>query len=248
MTTINTVDDFLQALDDNPAWRDAVRARLLGEDLLELPAKFNDFAERQQQTNERLEASIQRMDGTLEELRRMNANSEARIDRMDNTLEDLRRMNANAEARMNRMESDIGSVKGWFVLARLKDFVVDFIEVMNCELAHVLDVNELALMSKRIADATPDELRSFRRADMVMLAGDRAANGSPVYLAVEASYTGSKNDTDRAERNARFLTELTGIRAIPVIASVRNTREVAELIEGGNVRWYEIEERYIQAE
>ena len=241
MTTINTVDDFLQALDDNPAWRDAVRARLLGEDLLELPAKFNDFAERQQQTNERLE-------GTLEELRRMNANSEARMDRMDNTLEDLRRMNANAEARMNRMESDIGSVKGWFVLARLKDFMVDFIEVMNCELAHVLDVNELALMSKRIADATPDELRSFRRADMVMLAGDRAANGSPVYLAVEASYTGSKNDTDRAERNARFLTELTGIRAIPVIASVRNTREVAELIESGNVRWYEIEERYIQAE
>ena len=220
MTTINTVDDFLQALDDNPAWRDAVRARLLGEDLLELPAKFNDFAERQQQTNERLER----------------------------TLEDLRRMNANVEARMNRMESDIGSVKGWFVLARLKDFVVDFSEVMNCELAHVLDVNELALMSKRIADATPDELRSFRRADKVMLAGDRAANGSPVYLAVEASYTGSKNDTDRAERNARFLTDVTGIRAIPVIASVRNTREVAELIEGGNVRWYEIEERYIQAE
>ena len=227
MTTINTLDDFLQALDDNPAWRDAVRARLLGKDLLELPSQFNAFAERQQETNERLEASIQRMDGTLEELRRMNAN---------------------AEARMNRMESDIGSVKGWFVRARLKDFVVDFIEVMNCELAHVLDVNELALMSKRIADTTPDELRSFRRADMVMLAGDRAANGSPVYLAVEASYTGSRNDTDRAERNARFLADVTGTRAIPVIASVQNAREVAEIIESGNVRWYEIEERYIQAE
>ena len=220
MTTINTLDDSLQALDDNPAWRDAVRARLLGEDLLQLPAQFNTFAERQQETNERLEG----------------------------TLEELRRMNANAEARMNRMESDIGSVKGWFVLARLKDFMVDFIEVMNCELAHVLDVNELALMSKRIADATPDELRSFRRADMVMLAGDRAANGSPVYLAVEASYTASENDTDRAERNAKFLADVTGIRAIPVIASVRNTREVVDLIESGNVRWYEIEERYIQAE
>lgn len=190
MTTINTLDDFLQAFDDNPAWRDAVRARILGEDLLQLPAQFNAFAERQQETNERLER-------TLEELRRMNANAEARIDRMDGTLEELRRMNANAEARMNRMESDIGSVKGWFVLARLKDFVVDFIEVMNCELAHVLDVNELALMSKRIADATPDELRNFRRADMVMLAGDRATNGSPVYLAVDASYTGSYRQQER---------------------------------------------------
>ena len=133
-------------------------------------------------------------------------------------------MNANAEARMSRMESDIGSVKRWFVLARLKDFVVDFIEVMNCELAHRLDANELSLMSKQVADATPDELRSFRQAGMFMLAGDRATNGSPVYLAVEASYTGSKNDTGRAGRNARFLTDVTGIRAIPVIASARNTR------------------------
>ncbi len=28
MTTINTVDDFLKALDDNPSWREAVRARI----------------------------------------------------------------------------------------------------------------------------------------------------------------------------------------------------------------------------
>ena len=33
MTTINTLDDFLQALDDNPTWRDAVRARILDEEL-----------------------------------------------------------------------------------------------------------------------------------------------------------------------------------------------------------------------
>ena len=219
MTTINTLDDFLQALDDNPAWRDAVRARLLGKDLLELPAKFNDFAERQQQTNERLEG----------------------------TLEELRRMNANAEARMNRMESDMSAVKGGHIRARLDNLSYDLTERMHLELAHVLDRSEIVLVSRRIPDVAPEELNSFRQADMVILAADRAG-GPPLYLAIEASWTGSRYDTDRAQRNARLLTVATGLPAVPVIASVRNTHEVDGLIESGAVRWYRIEERDVQAE
>ncbi len=233
MATINSLEDFLQALDDNPAWREAVRVRILGEELLQLPARFNSFYERQEAFNERQEASNERM--------------EASIESINGTLEELRRMNANAEARMNRMESDISAVKGGHVRARLKDLSFDLIEGMNLELAHILERSELTLMSRRIPDATPDEIASFRRADMVILAGDRSTN-NPVYLAIEASWTGDINDTDRAERNARFLSAATGIAAIPVIASIRNTREVTSLIESGAVRWYWIEERDVQAE
>jgi hypothetical protein len=274
MATINSLEDFLQALDDNPAWREAVRVRILGEELLQLPARFNAFYERQEAFNERMEASIERLEAS-------NERTEASIERLDRygrkpptsawkrplsawkrpsiesinrsiesingTLEELRRMNANAEARMNRMESDISAVKGGHVRARLKDLSFDLIEGMNLELAHILERSELTLMSRRIPDATPDEIASFRRADMVILAGDRSTN-NPVYLAIEASWTGDINDTDRAERNARFLSAATGIAAIPVIASVRNTREVTSLIESGAVRWYWIEERDVQAE
>ena len=255
MTTINTADDFLRALDANPAWRESVRARIMGEELLQLPAKFDAFAERQQATNERIDAFIEeqrqineRFDRFIEEQRQINERLDRSIEGIEGTLAELRRMNANAEARMNRMESDMGAVKGGHVRARLKEFVLDFTEVMNCEFPHILDRNELMLMCKRVTGATPAELLSFRRADMILLAGDRSANGEPVYLAAEASWTESQNDTDRARRNARFLTEATGIRAIPVIASVRNTREVTDLIESGHVRWYEVEERDIQAD
>ena len=41
MTTINSQEDFLRALVENPQWKEAVRAQLLGEDLLQLPAKFD---------------------------------------------------------------------------------------------------------------------------------------------------------------------------------------------------------------
>ena len=45
MTTINTEQDFLRALSDNPGWRDAVRAQLLGENLIQMPSKFDVFVE-----------------------------------------------------------------------------------------------------------------------------------------------------------------------------------------------------------
>ena len=43
MTTINSQEDFLRALEENPQWKAAVRALILGEELLQLPARFNAF-------------------------------------------------------------------------------------------------------------------------------------------------------------------------------------------------------------
>ena len=45
MTSINSLDDFLNAMDNNPAWREAVRARILGEELMQLPLRFDRLAE-----------------------------------------------------------------------------------------------------------------------------------------------------------------------------------------------------------
>ena len=46
MTTINSQEDFLRALTDNPQWKAAVRAQILGEELLQLPVRFDAFVER----------------------------------------------------------------------------------------------------------------------------------------------------------------------------------------------------------
>ena len=46
MTTINSQEEFLQALRDNPAWREAVRAELLGEEIPQLPTRFQALLER----------------------------------------------------------------------------------------------------------------------------------------------------------------------------------------------------------
>ena len=93
MTTINNQDDFLEALRNNPQWRDAVRAQILGEELMQLPLKFDAFVEEQKAHNQKLDAFV-------EEQKAINTNSEARFNRID--------------ARFDRMESDLGTIKGDF--------------------------------------------------------------------------------------------------------------------------------------
>ena len=62
MTTINTIEDLLQVLDEHPHWLEALRARLLTRELIELPEKFAAFVET---TNQRFDKVEHRL-GTLE--------------------------------------------------------------------------------------------------------------------------------------------------------------------------------------
>ncbi len=44
MTTINTVEDLIRALDENPQWLEILRARILTKEVLELPQRLAEFA------------------------------------------------------------------------------------------------------------------------------------------------------------------------------------------------------------
>ena len=147
---------------------------------------------------------------------------------------------------MDRQEYDTSTLKGWYassVASRSAETLP-----LDLGLEYVRTLSE-ADLDRMVRAARPDlplnEVRSFRRADLVVEARDES---EIVYIVLEASYTADLRDSDRAQRNARMLTEFTGHRAIPVIASVRNVNEVSALVETGVVHWYEIEERYLARE
>ena len=58
MTTINTIEDLIRILDDNPEWLEALRARLLTRELLEMPNTLAQFMESTNQRFERVESDI----------------------------------------------------------------------------------------------------------------------------------------------------------------------------------------------
>ena len=98
MTTINTIEDLHKILTENAHWREAIRAALLGDDLLQLPAKFDRFAEQQQAANARFEAFIQNQEAA-------NARVEAFIARVEAFIAEQRAINARFEAFIENQEA-----------------------------------------------------------------------------------------------------------------------------------------------
>ena len=217
MTTINNQDDFLEALRNNPQWRDAVRAQILGDDLMELPAKFDAFVEQQTAQNQKFDAFVEEQGTT-------HANLDARLDRID--------------TRLDRMEGDTGTLKGDFARTRTVQDARNIAYNMGLELVRTLSSDELREMA---GNALPRDVgRSFRNADLVIEATDGADTR---YIAMEVSFTADLRDCNRAIRNAGIIESFTGKPTQADVASVRNDREAAEAVEPGAVYWHPVEDR-----
>ena len=52
MTTINTIEDLARLLREQPTWAEALRALILSDELLDLPARLDKFIEEQRQFND----------------------------------------------------------------------------------------------------------------------------------------------------------------------------------------------------
>ncbi len=226
MTTINSQEDFLRALSENPEWRAAVRAQILGEELLQLPAKFNTF--------------VERMDGFIDEQKQSNAEM-----RLFNAGQ--RELNERHIDRLDRITNDSAQFKGWLARLAATESAPGIALDMGMEYVGTLTRAELARLSHNASggEIPTSELRSFRDADVVI---EAELDGSTHYIAVEASYTADRRDTDRALRNASFLTRFTGTPAHAAVVSVRNDRELDPLIVPGSVYWHPIPDSYMEPE
>lgn len=58
MTTINTFEELLQVLDDNPEWADALRARILSSGLQNMPEDFQRFRDNTGRRLDRISSDI----------------------------------------------------------------------------------------------------------------------------------------------------------------------------------------------
>ncbi len=254
MSTINSQEDFLRALSENPEWRAAVRAQILGEELLQLPARFDAFVDQMTRFMAKQEQFNAEITEFVAEQKRFNDRIEQRLNALENDVSALRDDVSTLKGDVNTLKGDMSrmatyfsNIKGHYTRAAAISNAAALSEDMNLEYADTLTQAELVRMARRgrDLDIPANELRSFREADLVI----RAENESGVeYIAVEASYTADSRDTGRALRNARFLMEFTGRPAQAAVASVRKDNEIEDLISSGSVYWYETAERDVEPE
>lgn len=197
--TIDTVEDLIRVLDANPVWLEALRARLLTRELLELPQQLAAFAAA---TERRFEAVDRRFEQLLIDIAPIKA----------------------AHARHAALrEADLIAEENGLTFIRLVD---------GMQLA------ELA-RSDAAAGIATNELRSFRRADLI--AECRDGTGETCYLAAEISFTANGRDTTRAIRNAALLTRVTGRPARAVVAGLRYDERIRGRLQAGEVAWYQLD-------
>ena len=247
MTTINNQEDFLRALTDNPQWKEAVRAQILGEELLQLPVRFNALMER-------MTLFIAEMSAFVSDQKQFNAEMIAFVSNQELFNAEQREFNAKTDdhfARIDRrfdtLSNDVAQVKGGHARAVAVDNAAVIALDMGFEYVRSLSRLEMALMAQRArgGDIPANELESFRNADLIIEAKNEAETH---YITVEASFTSDHRDTDRAQRNARFLTRFTGCPAHAAVASVRNDHAVEAQITSGIIHWHHIPLRDLDPE
>ena len=220
MTVINTTDDLIRLLKENDEFREAVRRHVLSDELFHLPERFARFATR--------------METFVDEQTRFNTEMRQFHKEQTQINEEMRQSN-------QRMETAIGELRGNVARQVVGAYSREIAEGMGFQIERLLARPDLfsLLVGNDPRDLTPGERQSFFRADLVLEVTD--ADGSLHYIAVEASYTADKRDTDRALRNAQLMERFTGHQAHALIASVRNVREIQGLIDDGTVSWYALD-------
>ena len=264
MVTINTTDDLLRALAENPRWKEAVRREILTEELLALPARFDSFVATTQAFMDKTETFMGKtqafMDKTETFMGKTQAfmgKTQAFMDKTEAFMVEQRQINANTaefiaeqkefnartDRRFERVQNDISNMRADYARRNAVNEAFIIAMDMGFSLLRSLAPSDLWTICQA-GDTTGisvNALRSFYRADLVLEVAD--GNDAIHYIAVEVSYTADERDTGRALRNAGYLARFTGRPAHAAVASVRNDHRIQALIDGGEIYWHQLEDR-----
>ena len=182
------------------------------------------------------------------ELKEGQGRLEVRQDTLEALHQDMLAEQRSLRADVRRIDRGLGELRGAFA----RRVAMDDAEVIAAEMGLVWRRNLRRLELRNMAaspaaDNLPiNDRRSFRLADLVIEAADDA--GQPHYIAVEVSYTADERDTNRARRNARYLTHFTGAPAHAAIVAVHIDDRISSLIDAEVVFWYQFDSRAMAGE
>ncbi len=247
-TTIHTIEDLIRILDDHPEWTDAVRARLLTRELIELPEKFTEFVAEMNSFVAEMNSFVAETNSFVAGMNRFVEATNRRFDMLENRVTSIQEDVGTLKIRVKSIQDDLGPLKGSHARdAAIREASI-IAEDMGFQRTKTLTQDDLgALLARADTSGIPtNELRSFRRADLIIEATD--SNGAMCYIAVEISFTVNGRDTTRARRNAAFLTKFTGDRSYPAVAGLRRDDRIHSLIDSGEVFWYQLDAEVLEVE
>ena len=226
MTTIDTTEDIIRILREQPEVREEIRRLILADELLRLPAQFTEMREEQAEMRQ----EIQHISQTQTEMQQTQTEMQSDVGMLKNDV--------------GVLKDDVGMLKGLSAFAPTERRYGLIALELGLEPEDLLTPVEIARLSMNDAarDIDQSAIQSFRDSDLVVSA--RASDGELCYIAVEISYTVDHSDIDRAIAHAELITLLTGAPAFPVVSGVRAAAVAETRLASDTIHWHKLPERH----
>jgi len=209
-----TVQGMLEVLDANPELMEALRARILTRELLELPRVVADLAASQSE----LAASQIRLESALREFM---TTTNARLDSLESVVVVMQRDLATTQEDVAEIKRDLGEMKvsvddirGRHVEMDLQRKIHAILGGRRLRRAQVVRAKYPSVALPEFCDNVSDSLENGRITDDeydrvmntdIIVSARRRGFDEYVYVAVEASNRLDRGDVDRVERTRRIL-------------------------------------------
>jgi len=231
-----TVKDFqglLRLLERRPAWRDALRAALLGEEFAELPKLVRELVRAQRATNRQIHALVkaqaaigERLDGVEQALARLTAaqaRTEEELRVLVREVATIKQDVAGLRQDVTVVKQDVAGLKGTDLERTYRERAAQYFQAILRRI-RVVDHQHLADLLDDAVDAgriTPEEKDQVLQSDVAVV-GRR--DGEQVYLLAEVSSVVDREDVERARNRASVLERATGM---PVVAAAAGRQATA---------------------
>ncbi len=197
MATFNTVEELIQILDSDPQLLEALRSKLLTQELLDLPAAHAALVTEVQQ----LTAKVNQL---AEEVQQLTAEIHKLVYRLD-AIEHVQKSQAD----------DIAELKGIGLESRLHNrgisHIATLLNVRNSRRIRVAEHDDNSVeFNDAIYDAQDQGVLSnyecdrLLSIDMIVLS-NRRGSSQPVYVPIEASYSIAQADIMKVKQSADAL-------------------------------------------
>ena len=228
---IESFQDILDVLEQNPEYREAMRRHILDEEIRRLPAEFRELREAVNElaqvvrdyietTNERLG----RVESNVAELKEGQARLEEGQARLEDRQDNFEARQARLEAGYIRLEGRIGEVAGTVYERRIakhcRSISNRYLGIKRPKILHSISIPENEFLDDLVYTAieagsiTDEQAYDLDLADIIIVAG---APSQADYAVIEVSETIDDGDVDRACERAAILARVV---SEPVTAAV----------------------------
>ena len=224
-TPIQSFQDILDVLEQNPEYREAMRRYILDEEFRRLPADVRELRESIASLAQAVRESVAATNARLDRLEEGQAELKADVTELKVDVTELKAGQIRLEEGQARLEGRIGDVAGTAyerrIVKRSRSIVGRYLGIKRAKILRSINVTEhealdgLMETATEAGSVTDEQSYELDLADII-IAGSSAPGGAN-HAVIEVSETIDDNDVDRAHERAAILSRVV---SEPVTAAV----------------------------